>query len=38
VVDLKGLKPTYGSKDHKVERLISNNVDAIGIGNECGKE
>jgi hypothetical protein len=28
----------YGSTDHKVERLISNNVDAIGIGNECGKE
>ena len=28
----------YGSIDHKVERLISNNVDAIGIGNECGKE
>jgi hypothetical protein len=28
----------YGSIDHKVERLISNNVDAICIGNECGKE
>jgi hypothetical protein len=28
----------YGSRDHKVERLISNNVDAIGIRNECGKE
>ncbi|MFA6373254.1 MAG: hypothetical protein WCW68_11555, partial [Methanothrix sp.] len=28
----------YGSINQKVERLISNNVDAICIGNECGKE
>ena len=26
----------YGYIDYKVERLISNKVDATGIGNECG--